>query len=111
LRIEQALQVVELGDCDKSSNVSRSLTGSGQAAPVLATRELAGHADLSTTQCYIHLSPAATEDAIRLLDGRQSGLESSGHHGRCLSHRPADFFAVMAQGFDRYVVHILQGSR
>ena len=23
----------------------------------------------------MHLSPAATEDAIRLLDGRQSGLE------------------------------------
>ena len=24
---------------------------------------------------YMHLSPAASEDAIRLLDGRQSGLE------------------------------------
>jgi hypothetical protein len=36
--------------------------------------ELGGHADLSTTQRYMHLSPAATEDAIRLLDGRQSGV-------------------------------------
>jgi hypothetical protein len=26
--------------------------------------------DLSATQRYTHLSPAATEDAIRLLDGR-----------------------------------------
>ena len=40
------------------------------------SRGVAGHADLTTTQRYMHLSPAATEDAIRLLDGRQSGLES-----------------------------------
>ena len=31
--------------------------------------------DLSTTQRYMHLSPGATEEAIRLLDGRQAGLE------------------------------------
>jgi integrase len=38
-------------------------------APARAIQELAGHQDLSTTQRYMHLSPAAVEGAIRLLDG------------------------------------------
>jgi integrase len=39
-----------------------------RGAPVRAVQELAGHQDLGTTQRYMHLSPAAVEGAIRLLD-------------------------------------------
>jgi site-specific recombinase XerD len=39
-----------------------------RGAPARAIQKLAGHEDLSTTQRYIHLSPAAIESAIRLLD-------------------------------------------
>ena len=40
-----------------------------RGAPARAIQELAGHQDLSTTQRYMHLSPAALDSAIRLLDG------------------------------------------
>jgi integrase len=39
-----------------------------RGAPAKAIQELAGHRDLSTTQRYMHLSPAAVESAIRLLE-------------------------------------------
>jgi integrase len=39
-----------------------------RGAPAKAIQELAGHQDLATTQRYMHLSPAALDAAIRLLD-------------------------------------------
>ena len=39
-----------------------------RGAPARAIQASAGHQDLSTTQRYMHVSPAVVEDAIRLLD-------------------------------------------
>jgi integrase len=44
-----------------------------RGAPAKAIQELAGDQDLSMTQRYMHLSPAALDAAIRLLDGRGRG--------------------------------------
>ena len=43
-----------------------------RGAPARAIQELAGHQELGTTQRYMHLSPAALDAAIRLLDFPQS---------------------------------------
>lgn len=43
-----------------------------RGASVRAIQELAGHQNLSTTQMYMHLSPAALEDAIGLLNTPKS---------------------------------------
>jgi len=39
-----------------------------RGATAKAIQELAGHVSLTTTQRYMHLSPAAKESAIRLLE-------------------------------------------
>ena len=51
-----------------------------RGAPARAIQELAGHEDLATTQRYMHLSPAAIDSAIRLLDvpGTSLGRGNSG---------------------------------
>ncbi len=45
-------------------------------APARAIQELAGHQDLTTTQRYMHLSPASLDAAIRLLDGDRPAFTS-----------------------------------
>jgi len=42
-----------------------------RGAPAKAIQELAGHSNLTTTYRYMHLSPAAREGAIRLLNKRE----------------------------------------
>ena len=50
-----------------------------RGAPAKAIQELAGHQNLQTTLRYMHLSPAAREGAIHLLDrGRDEGHVAPG---------------------------------
>lgn len=39
-----------------------------RGVPAMSIKELAGHEDLSATQRYMHLSPVAIENAIRVLE-------------------------------------------
>jgi integrase len=49
-----------------------------RGAPAKAIQELAGHANLTTTMRYMHLSPGAKDAAIRLLDERPATDEGGG---------------------------------
>jgi integrase len=54
-----------------------------KGAPARAIQELAGHQDLTTTQRYMHLTPAALDAAIGLLNKpgpTKSGPAKAGHH-------------------------------
>ena len=62
-----------------------------RGAPARAIQELAGHQDLDTTQRYMHLSPAALDAAIRLLEtGTESALpwRNSGGGGNGWARMP-----------------------
>ena len=48
-----------------------------RGAPAKAIQELAGHADLTMTQRYMHLSPAALDSAIRLLEQPAARVKST----------------------------------
>jgi len=48
-----------------------------RGAPPRAIQELAGHRELGMTQRSMHLSPAALDSAIRLLD-QSSAIQSFG---------------------------------
>jgi integrase len=58
-----------------------------RGAPARAIQELAGHQDLGTTQRYMHLSPAALDGAIRLLETKDPAsthgeIVETGEHGQ-----------------------------
>ena len=58
------------------------------------SRELAGHEDLTTTQRYMHLSPAAIQGAIQLLDQRD-GVSG---RGNSVATPKATFFVPQRRG-------------
>ena len=69
-----------------------------RGAPARAIQELAGHMDLATTQRYMHLSPAAIEGAIRLLD--QPSPAKAGHY---VQPKPVHGFGDILETADREI--------
>jgi hypothetical protein len=53
--------------------VNNILTALNEWQGHVSTTKVAGHRDLATTQRYMHLSPSAVENAIRLLDRPNPG--------------------------------------
>ena len=75
--LEDALARDRVGRDDRLRHTFCSLLAM-PGAPARAIQGLAEHQDLSTTQRYMHLSPAAIEGAIRLLEMR--GPAEAGRH-------------------------------
>ena len=68
-----------------------------RGAPARAIQELAGHADLTMTQRYMHLSPAALDSAIRLLE-QPTGPARSGREVPEPAVGPKDFGNMVETG-------------
>lgn len=49
-----------------------------KGVPLAAVKELLGHADITTTMIYAHLSPDVARDAVRLLDRPQEAVPARG---------------------------------
>jgi integrase len=68
-----------------------------RGAPARAIQELAGHADLTMTQRYMHLSPAALDSAIRLLE-QPAGPVRSARNVADATNGPQDFGNMVETG-------------
>jgi len=58
-----------------------------RGAPLKAVQELLGHADITMTMRYAHLSPDARRDAVRLLDGGGRGTIGAPEGGQAAGAR------------------------
>jgi hypothetical protein len=85
----QRLGVLDSQSLSNLKHCTRSAHLAMHGAPARAIQELAGHQDLGTAQCYMHLSPAALDAAIWLLEtgteksprGRGEIMEAAGTGG------------------------------
>ncbi len=74
-----------------------------RGAPASAIQKLAGHSALVTTERYMHLSPAALESAIRLLEGPTPTYVGAGR-SRELGSQSLETCWRRVRGFSRTIV-------
>ena len=75
----------------------RAVQATVRHSPARAIQELAGHEDLTMTQRYMHLSPAALDSAIRLLE-QPAGPVRSGRGVADATDGPNDFGNTVEAG-------------
>jgi integrase len=69
-----------------------------RGAPTKAIQELAGHSDLTTTQGYMHLSPAALEASINLLERRTKTNDNTTTTAPRSDSRTSEFGDILETG-------------